>query len=77
MHFTNLSETATIKIFDLSGNLVRKLSHSGGQNAVWDLTNSFGIGVASGMYIAMVDGDGCDKVLKLAVIMPEQRIDVY
>jgi len=39
--------------------------------------NNFGISVASGMYIAAIEAEGCDKILKLAVIPPEQRIDVY
>jgi hypothetical protein len=48
------------------------------RRAQWDLRNSAGIPVASGMYIAHIDVEGVgEKVLKLAVFMPEERLDVY
>ena len=77
IRFAGLSSAATIKIYDLAGNLVRKLAHTSGTNEVWDVKNNFGIMVASGMYIATIEAEGCEKVLKIAVIAPEQRIDVY
>jgi hypothetical protein len=77
IHFGGLSTTATIRIYDLGGNLVKKLSHSTGNTEVWDVKNNFNILVASGMYIVNIEADGCEKVLKIAVIAPEQRIDVY
>jgi hypothetical protein len=78
--FTHLPEdgTATIRVFDLAGQLVRKLVHSDGtQYEVWDLNNNFNIPVASGMYIVHVTTAAGDKVLKVAVVQPEERIDVY
>jgi len=77
MHFTDLPETASISIFNLKGSLVRKLDHTMGQNEIWDMNNSFGIPVASGMYIAHVDTDACQAVLKLAIVNSEQRLDRY
>jgi len=77
IHFIGLSPTATIRIYDLAGNIVRKISHTSGSDEIWDVKNNFGISVASGMYIATVEADGCEKILKIAVITPEQRIDVY
>ena len=77
MHFTDLPDNATISIYNLAGSLVRKLEHSGSQNEIWDLQNSFGVPVASGMYIAYIDTDDCQAVLKLAVVVPEQRLDRY
>ncbi len=77
LHFTDLPDNATIRIYNMAGHLVRKLEHSGGQNEIWDLKNAFDIPVASGMYIAVVETIGCEKALKIAVVMPEQRIDVY
>ena len=62
---------------NLAGNLVRKLAHSSGSDEPWDVKNNFNITVASGMYIATVEADGCEKMLKIAIIAPEQRIDVY
>ena len=70
---------ATIRIFALDGTLVRILHHNdtGSQHATWDMKNSFELPVASGMYVAHVETNHGDKILKLAVIQPEQRLDVY
>jgi len=79
--FTHLPEgdgTATIRIFNLSGQLVKKLDHNDGtQYEVWDLTNNFSVPVTSGMYIAHISTSKGDKVLKIAIVQPEERIDVY
>ena len=79
--FTHLPEadgTATIRIFNLAGQLVKKLDHNDGtQFEVWDLTNNFNIPVSSGMYIAHIVTDQGDRVLKIAIVQPEERIDVY
>jgi hypothetical protein len=77
IHFTDLPETATISIYNLNGLLVKTLDHTMGQNEIWDMNNSFGIPVASGMYIAHVDTGGCQAVLKLAIVNSEQRLDRY
>ncbi len=78
--FTHLPESGecTIRIFNLAGVPVRTLSHTNGtQFEEWDVKNNFNIPVASGMYLAVVQTDAGDKTLKLAIIQPEQRIDVY
>jgi hypothetical protein len=81
MHFTHLPETGeyNIRIFDLAGNHIKTITGKdvGSQFAVWDLRNDFGIPVASGMYIAHVEYGNNSKVLKLAVVQPEQRLDRY
>jgi hypothetical protein len=65
-------------VFNLAGQLVRKLLHSDGtQYEVWDLNNNFNVPVASGMYIAHVSTASGDNVLKIGVVQPEERIDVY
>jgi hypothetical protein len=51
--------------------------NNGTQYEVWDLNNNFNIPVASGMYIVHVTTAGGDKVLKVGVVQPEERIDVY
>ena len=70
---------ATIRIFALDGTLVRTLKHNdaGSQHTYWDMKNNFELPVASGMYLAHVETNRGDKILKLAVIQPEQRLDVY
>jgi len=78
--FTHLPETgsASIRIFNLAGQLVKKIAHSDGtQYEVWDLTNNFNIPVASGMYIAHIETGSGDQILKIAVVQPEERLDVY
>ena len=79
--FTHLPEEgpATIRIFALDGTLIRVLHHNdaGSQHATWDMKNDFELPVASGMYVAHIETNFGDKILKLAVIQPEQRLDVY
>jgi hypothetical protein len=51
--------------------------------ATWDLRNDNGIPVASGVYFAHITvqdasgGDIGEKVLKLAIFQPEERLDVF
>ena len=79
--FSHLPEEgpATIRIFALDGTLVRTIHHNdtASQHATWDMKNNFELPVASGMYVAHVETNHGDKILKLAVIQPEQRLDVY
>ena len=91
VYFTNLGVgKTTIRIFTISGDLIRVIEksidseNSADRRVQWDLRNSFGIPVASGMYIAHLSlGDDQnessigEKVMKLAVFMPEERLDVY
>jgi len=80
LHFTNLptSGECTIRIFDLAGQPVKSLYHTNETPyEVWDLTNNYGLPVASGMYITHIKTDGGEKILKLGIVQPEQRIDVY
>jgi len=71
--FTHLPAKATIRIFNLGGELVgviRKDDDS--QFARWNLLNQSGRLAASGMYIAHIEMPdvGANKVLKLAIIQP-------
>jgi hypothetical protein len=77
--FTHLTPTAKIRIFTISGELVRTLNHSDGtQFERWDLRNASDVPVASGIYICHVELPGVgQKVLKLAVFQPEERLDVF
>ena len=81
VQFTHLptdgSETH-IRIFDLAGQPIKTIKHNGtSQYATWDLTNNYNIPIASGMYLAYVETSKGNKILKLGVVQPEQRIDVY
>jgi kumamolisin len=65
--FANLPDGATVKIFTLSGFLVRTLTVSG-STAVWDLTNASGQMVASGLYLYLASDGSHNTTGKIAII---------
>lgn len=78
--FSHLPQNATIRIFNLAGQLVRSIEKDNeDQYQRWDLLNHTGLPVASGLYIAYVDMPdlGTTKVLKLAVIQEQQILDRF
>lgn len=77
---------ATVRVFDLAGNLVRSITDAdreaqgslGTAYAEWDARNASDVPVASGMYIVHVSiKDVGEKILKLAVINREERLLYY
>ena len=68
--FTNLIAESTVKIYSLTGELVRTLNDDGGLGQInWDAANDDGQKVASGLYIFLVtSADGKHKSGKLAII---------
>jgi hypothetical protein len=67
MTFSDLTAQAQIKIYTISGELVRELDDTNGTGLVcWDGKNTNGSDVASGIYIASINGNGTKK-LKIAV----------
>lgn len=77
MRFTGLPTQSTIRIVSLAGVFVRKIEKNSTSPYVdWDLLNSSGVPVASGVYIAYIDMPGIGtKIMKLAVIQETQYID--
>ncbi len=82
--FNNLPPQATIRIFNLAGQLVRKIEKNGpSQFQQWDLLNKDNLPVASGMYIAYVemtlptDGSKVTKTLKFAIIQEQEILNSY
>jgi hypothetical protein len=82
--FSNLPINVTIKIFSISGALIRTLTTTDktlGPTSPflnWNLLNQNGLRVASGMYIAVVSSPGLgEKVLKFGIIMPQKQITQY
>ena len=81
--FTNLPEQVTIKIYSLSGTLLRTLTIDDKDSPTspylrWDLQNESALRVASGMYLAIVSNpEFGDKVLKFAIIMPQKQIQRF
>ena len=54
---TNLPGQATVKIFTVSGTLIRTLKKDDSTPSIdWDLKNDFGIPIASGLYVIHVRG---------------------
>ncbi len=84
VRFTHLPVGAcTLRIFTLGGQLVKKIDHgstpfAGTTNDQWDMLNESSIPVASGMYIVHITVPNVgEKILKLAVFLPEERLDIY
>jgi hypothetical protein len=76
----HLPDVATIRIFNLAGQLVRTIEKTTpGQFQRWDLATDSGLPVASGLYIIYVDMPelGRTKILKAAVIQEQQILDRY
>lgn len=64
---TPLPLNATLKIYTLRGELVRELKTDTNGVASWNGLNQEGEGVASGVFVVRIEGDGGDKILKVAV----------
>ncbi len=77
VRFINLPDAATIRIFTLSGTLIRTLQANNTRSFDWDLETENGLPVASGMYLVHVDTPAGERVLKLAVVNREARFDVF
>jgi hypothetical protein len=84
--FSNLPDTYKIRIFSLSGDLVRTIARGTAEDAgvnttsfeKWDLKNDFGLYVASGMYLAHIEiPDVGNKILKIAIVQPDQGLNRY
>jgi hypothetical protein len=57
MHFINLPRRSTIRIYTVSGDLVRVIEHSDAVHdyELWDMKSGTGRAVASGIYIYRVE----------------------
>lgn len=78
--FTHLPQKATIRIFNLAGQLVRTIrKDSPDQFQRWDLNNESALPVASGIYIVHIDMPdlGKTKILKVAIIQEQQVLDRF
>jgi hypothetical protein len=79
--FTHLPAVATIRIFSLAGVQVKEITkNSESQFERWDLTNTSGLPVGSGLYVAHIEMPGLDhavKILKIAIIQEQQILDRF
>ncbi|MCB0396019.1 MAG: T9SS C-terminal target domain-containing protein, partial [Flavobacteriales bacterium] len=76
---TNLPEKCTVSIYTISGTMIRKFKKDEPATSLeWDLKNSAGIPVASGIYLIHVDaGDAGEKVLKWFGVMRPIDLDTF
>jgi len=74
VHFINLPDTATIRIFSLDGDLIREIHHPDpflttySSSVGWDLISRNTQAVVSGIYIWRVDSRLGTQVGKLVII---------
>lgn len=67
MTLDGLPAGAQISIFNLKGDLILKLPKVDSSKVIWDLRNTQGESVSSGVYFVRIEGTGVDKILKVAV----------
>jgi hypothetical protein len=79
VRFTNLPETATIRIFSLNGTLLRTLEKSGPAKTLpWDLTTDNLLPIASGLYLIHVEVPGVgEHIMKFAVVKKRIHLNVF
>ena len=78
--FTHLPPKATLKVFNLAGQLVRTLDKDDPNQFIrWDLQNETALPVASGLYLVHIDMPdlGETKILKVAIIQETQILDRF
>ncbi|MBL1207551.1 MAG: T9SS C-terminal target domain-containing protein [Calditrichaeota bacterium] len=77
--FTNVDKQATIRIFNLAGQLIKTIEKNDtNTNVAWNLRNEANLKVASGMYIAHIEVPGVgEKILKFGIVQREDRIDRF
>ena len=67
--FTNLTDSVRIRIYTVSGELVRTLYKTGpGETLDWDIRNSRGSAVDSGVYLWLIEHAAMKKKGKLMII---------
>ncbi len=79
VRFTNLPKNVSISIFSLAGVFIQKITkNDNSQYLDWNLQNKDNLPVASGIYIAYLEMPGIGtKVMKLAIIMEQQILNIY
>ncbi|MDX1418507.1 MAG: T9SS type A sorting domain-containing protein [Rubricoccaceae bacterium] len=84
VRFINLPPQVTIRIYTVSGTLIRELFKDGASRSLdWDLTTFNNLPVASGMYLVHVDARDetgtaiGERILKLGVVNRQIDVDVF
>ena len=69
VHFANLPEDCTIRVYTLDGDLVRAIDHHGGAHDEWDLITRNRQIVVSGLYYWTVDSPGQQTQIGKLVVL--------
>ncbi len=78
VRFTNLRDAALVRIFTLSGTLVRTLRKQSASVLSWDLRTDYGLPVGSGVYLVHVEVPGAGtRVIKFGVVRKRTQLSVY
>lgn len=80
LKFTNLPPECTISIYNLAGDFIISIDKTDqlATDVEWDVTNSFNVPVASGIYIYVVDAPGFgQKVGKMAIFTEIEILGQY
>lgn len=78
--FMNMPEAATVRIYNLAGDLVRTLRKENSSSSIleWDLLTENRLPVASGVYVYHVEVPGAGQTIgKLAVFVEKERLSNY
>jgi hypothetical protein len=80
LRFVNMPEQCTVRIFNLSGQLVRTLQKTDGTTSIldWDLETANALPVGSGVYIFHVEVPGVGEYTsRLVVFMEKERLNSF
>jgi hypothetical protein len=80
LRFTNLPESATIRIYSIAGDLVRTLQKTDPTSSTvdWDLQTTNRLPVGSGLYIFHVDSPGVGSYVgRVVVFMEKERLNNF
>ncbi|MFK7846092.1 MAG: T9SS type A sorting domain-containing protein [Rhodothermales bacterium] len=78
VRFTNLPDKATIRVFTLSGALVRTFEkNSPDRTLVWNLTTNNSLPIASGVYLIHIETDMGTKVIKFGAALQSVFLNTF
>jgi hypothetical protein len=78
--FVNMPEAATVRIYNLAGDLVRTLRKENSPSSIleWDLLTENRLPVASGVYVYHVEVPGAGQTIgKLVVFVEKERLSNF
>ena len=75
INFINLPAECTIKIYTMSGDLVKTLYHNGGSTEEWFQINDYHQIMFSGIYIYYLESDKGSKIGKFVIIQSSSNED--